>query len=316
MKILMVIVILLVPSTVLAGPQEQTFVPANVKVFINKKQILFDEEPIIINNAILLPLREIAESLDATVKWNQSLNQVFIEKDDEKLILSLESNRVLYDRKLFVMEQAPIVINGHTMVSLRFITTALGTNLTWDEKNRTVNIVDNGNFAELQPAIGDSEVNADKYYKWYDVTVGPNSGPSSEEAKNYILKQGILNEVKDVQYTYIRFNEFGDSVTMVSGIDEDKQEKIIWLNKDRYTGDISIYGTALKNLGLSQETVISILQEKSINEASIKKLYIAPYYKDEIVWFVIAEQEDKQYYYCLDFFTGSVVVEHVLNKGE
>lgn len=93
----MVIVILLVPTTVLAAPQEKAFVPANVKVFINDKQILFDEEPIISNSVILLPLRKIAESLGATVKWEQSLNQALIEKDNKKLILPLKSNRVLYE---------------------------------------------------------------------------------------------------------------------------------------------------------------------------------------------------------------------------
>lgn len=313
---LIVIVMLLVPSTILAAPQEQAFVPANIKVFINDKQILFDEEPIISNNAILLPLRKIAESLGATVKWEQSLNMVFIEKDNKKLSLSLKSNRVLYERKLFVMEQVPIVINGRILVSLRFIAAALGADLTWDEKHRKVHIAENEHFAELRPAIGDSGASADKYYKWYNILAGPSSGPRTEEAKEYVLNHGILNEVKDIQYTHTRFSEVGDSVTMVSGIDKDKQEKLIWLSKDTYTGDISISGMALKNLGLSQKTVISILQEKGINEASIKKLYIAPYYKDEIVWFVIAEQEDKQYYYCLDFFTGAVTTEYVFNKGE
>lgn len=265
----------------------------------------------------MLPLRKIAESLGATVKWEPLLNQtVHIEKDNKKLILSLKSNRVLYERKLFVMEQVPIFINGRTMVSLRFIAAVLGANLTWDEKHRTVHIADNGHFAELQPAIGDSSANADDYYKWYDILIGPDSGPRTEEAKEYVLNHGILNEVKDIQYTYTRFDKFSDSVTMVSGIDKDKQEKLIWLSKDKYTGDISISGIALKNFGLSQETVISILQEKGINEANIKRLYIAPYYKDNIVWFVIAEQEDKQYYYCLDFFTGAIIIENVFNKGE
>ncbi|HBV97170.1 MAG TPA: hypothetical protein DEF36_09000 [Desulfotomaculum sp.] len=90
-----------------AAPQEQPFVPASVKVFINDEQILFEQEPVIYNGAMLLPLRKIAESLGATVKWEPLLNQtVHIEKDKKKLILSLKSNRVLYQRKLFVMEQA------------------------------------------------------------------------------------------------------------------------------------------------------------------------------------------------------------------
>lgn len=313
--ILMSIIILLLCSSAQAASQTQSLAPANVKVFIDDKQIILDEERVIVNNIILLPLRKIAESLDATVKWSPP-NKALITKGGKELVITLENTHVVYGRKLFVMEQAPILINGHTMVSLRFIASVLGANITWDETQRTVNIVDNGHFAELQPAIGDSEANADKYYKWYDVIIGPNSGPNVEEAKDYILKQGILTEVRDIQYTHTNFYVFSDSVTMVSGIDENNQEKIIWLSKDEYTGDISISGTALKNNGLSQETVMSLLQEKGINEASIKKIYIAPYYKDTIYWFIIAEQDDKQYYYCLDFYTGAVAIENVLNNEE
>ncbi len=168
--ILMGIIVLLFASSAQAASQTQSFDPANVKVFIDDKQIIFDEEPVIVNNNILLPLRKIAESLDVTVKWYPP-DKVLITKDDKELVLRLEDTHVLYGRKLFVMEQAPILINGHTMVSLRFIASVLGANITWDETQRTINIIDNGHFAELQPAIGDSGANADKYYKWYDIII-------------------------------------------------------------------------------------------------------------------------------------------------
>lgn len=308
--ILMSIIILLVTSTSQATPMAQSIIPADVKVFINDKQIIFDEEPVIVNNNILLPLRKIAETLNVKVKWYPP-NKVVLKKNDKELILRLEDSHVLYGRELFVMEQAPVLINGHTMVSLRFIASVLGSNIAWDETQRIVNIVDNGHFLELLPAIGDSEANADKYYKWYDILIGPDTGPNFQEAKDYILKQGILTEVRDIQYTRTNFYVFSDSVTMVSGIDENNQEKLVWLSEDEYTGDISISGTVLKNMGLSQEAVISILKEKGLKDASIKELYIAPYNKDTIYWFVIAEQENKLYQYCLDFYTGAVTGEKV-----
>lgn len=61
--ILMSIIILLFTSAAQAAPQTQSFAPANVKVFIDDKQIFFDEEPVIVNSNTLLPLRKIAESL-------------------------------------------------------------------------------------------------------------------------------------------------------------------------------------------------------------------------------------------------------------
>ncbi|HWP97595.1 MAG TPA: stalk domain-containing protein [Syntrophomonadaceae bacterium] len=306
--LIVIIIILVLPSAVFAASQEQNYVPANVAVFVNGEQTIFSEEPIIVNHSVLLPLREIAESLGATVKWQQNPDHVALKKDNKELIVLLESKEVLIGRQLFMMEQIPIIVDGRTMVSFRFISEAMGANLTWDEKNRTVNIVDNGNFAKLPQATSDNSANADKYYKLYDILIGGGDGPEYEEAKHYVLKQGLLNEVKDIQRIY---DEVDGNITMVSGIDEDGQEMYIWLSKDQYVGDISIEGAALRYSGISQEKVISILQEKGINEASIRKLYIAPYGKEHILWFVFAEQGGKRYYYYLDFITGSVFTESI-----
>jgi len=305
------IISLLIPSNPLAATQNLGFVPAKVDVLINGQQIPIAEKTININGVIMLPLRDIAESLGITVKWK---NRVILKKGNQELNIPMDSKEILYDRKIFFMEQAPILVNGHTMVSIRFIAAVLGADVTWDENHSTVNIVDNGNYAKLPSAKNDTEKNEDNYYKWYYVIAGPCSGPGPEDAKEYVLKQGLLIEVNDIQSTYIRFTDLGDSVTMVSGIDKDNQKKIVWLSKDQYVGDISVSGTALKNSGLSKEMVISILQEKGINEASIIKLYIAPYEKDKIVWFVYAEQDDKQYYYCIDFFTGATFIENIFKN--
>lgn len=303
-KILLItIIFLLTPTALLSATQEQNYSPANAKVLLNGVQLVFDQEPIVFNDRILVPIRTIAESLGATVEWQDP--NVNIRKGTTEIVLSVDSKTALRNRKIFFMEQPPVVINGRTMVSLRFIAEALGANVTWDENNRTVTILSDGNFTE--PPEGSK---GDNYYILHDPIAGPDSGPSPEEAKLYILKQGLLNDVKDIVYTPTRFVDYGSYDTMVSGNDELGQEKYIWLTKDKYTGEISVTGTALTKDGLSKETVISIMESKGINKVNIKKLYAAPYTKNQINWFVIAEQENKKYYYYLDFYTGDVVIEN------
>jgi uncharacterized protein YpmB len=63
--------------------------------------------------------------------------------------------------------------------------------------------------------------------------------------------------------------------------------------------------------GAPVETIYSKLEEKGINRGSVKRIYIAPYEKDKICWFVIAGQENKNYYYCFDFRTGEMFIENV-----
>jgi len=319
--ILLVTVILLTPVSALAAINAAgnlNYSPANAKVFLNGKQLTFDQEPVLVENRILVPLRIIAESLGATVEWTGLRPQVTVQKGDTVIGLNIGSNEGFTNsRQIFFLEQPPVLVNGRTMVPLRFLAETLGAKVDWDEKSRIVSISD-GDFMKSDfPEVtenGQGKPGADKYYKLYDLMVGPNYGPPVEEAKAYVLEQGLLKIVKDVQFTPTRFIEYGPTDTMVIGNDESGREKTVWLTKNTYTGDISLTGSVLMNDGVFKETIYSKLEEKGISRESVQKIYIAPYEKNQIYWFVFAEQENKRYYYCFDYKTGEMVIENIFGQ--
>jgi hypothetical protein len=98
---------------------------------------------------------------------------------------------------------------------------------------------------------------------------------------------------------------------MVTGLDANKQEKLIWLSQDPYIGEISLSEIVSKKSGLSQEEILAILQENSIDAVNIKKLYIAPF-ENQINWFIIAEQDENQYFVRIDYYSGEIIEETVI----
>ena len=309
--LLLTMIVLLFPSISLATEKEQKYSESNVKVIVNGNQIFFDQDPVIVHDRIMVPIRTIFESLGGTVEWEPP-GHIILNKGE--IILSLYNNQKVVsrqDRRFFFLEQPPIIVNGRTMVSIRFISETIKSSVKWDENNRTVTILSDGNFigGHEQPEEHGKD---DYYYKLYIPSVGPASGPSPEEAKLYVLRQGLLNDVEEIIHTPIRFREFGGYDTMVSGSDVLGQEKNIWLTKNQYTEEISVTGSALTKESLSQETVETIIEKKGINKANIKEIYASPCSKDQVAWYVIAEQGNKKYYYCLDFYTGDVVEEYTI----
>ena len=288
---------------------------ANARFLINGKELTFEQEPVLVKDRILVPLRKIAESLGASVEWDQGIQQVTVQKGNKVIGLNIDSD-VGFKKTgiIFILEQPPILVNGRTMVSLRFLAEGLGAKVSWDEKNRTVYISE-GDFMELdQPVEPDNEQKQsgntdDNYYKFYNEVAGGQGICPPEEAKTYVLKQVLLKTIKDVQLTPIRFDEVGPTDTMVVGNDELGRGKAVWLTKSPYGGKVSLTGSVLMDDGVSKETVYSKLEEKGINRENVQNIYIAPYTKNQIDWFVIAERENKKYYYCLDFYTGDVVIE-------
>lgn len=261
--------------------------------------------------------KEIAEPLGVTlVGTEKNARFVTLKKNNQRIKLTLYSDdvsnsRMAYlekTRKIFYLEQAPLVINDSIMIPQRFIAEALGADLIWDEKHTTVNIVDNGNFAQLPTGLSFSQTGGasqvDYYYKLYSILIGPAGGPNFERAKNYVLSQGLLKEVAKVERCYTSYEEYCGSETVVSGIDENNQEKIIWLTQNKYVGEISVVASVL-NTGISREKVISLLQEKGIT--NIIRLDLVPStYKGTFTWQVVAEMADKQCYYRVNSFTGAI----------
>lgn len=116
-----------------------------VKVFLDGEELLFDVPPVISEGRTMVPLRRIAESCGYNVTWNESTQRIGLGKDDVLINLNVGKD-IIYVRDKFgsreyVLEVAPFIVNGRTMVPLRAISEHMGYDVTWDEGNRAVLIV-------------------------------------------------------------------------------------------------------------------------------------------------------------------------------
>ncbi|MBE3586179.1 MAG: copper amine oxidase N-terminal domain-containing protein [Thermoanaerobacter sp.] len=291
--LLMFIPIMTFPTMVIG------YSPANIKIYINEKKITFDEDPIVVNGRILVPLRKIAEIFFASIDWKDP--QVLVKKGDVEVILTIGSSKALINRKIIFFEQPPVIVNGRTMVSLRFITEALGAKVVWDSRMRIVKISSEG--LELP--------GNENLYKNNVPLIGPVRGPDFEEAKAYVLSHKLLKDIENMQYTPIRFSEFSDTYTMIAGKDEFDRNKALWLKKDKYTGQVVEVDSVMIDEGIDEERVYFILEQKGIIREMVQKIYLAPYNEGNVCWYVVARTNDKEYYYCLDFKTGVIVIENI-----
>ncbi|MDN4495125.1 copper amine oxidase N-terminal domain-containing protein [Ureibacillus aquaedulcis] len=123
-----------------------------IKVFSNTEELVLDQKPVIKNSRTLVPIRFIAERFGAEVKWDQKKKVVTI-KDKSyfqppSYILPIGQKTVTVINGTEVIKlqlDAPSqVINGRTVVPLRFVGESLGINVRWDSKNKDVYLSDTG----------------------------------------------------------------------------------------------------------------------------------------------------------------------------
>ena len=132
------------PSMQLENPLVKS---RKVNIYKNGSWIYTEQESVIKSDRTLAPLRAISESLGFTVDWNAQSQQVTLQ--DNKRIIHLmigskEAHLNLFDDgkepEIIILDVAPEIINGRTLVPVRFIAESAGADISWDSVARNVNI--------------------------------------------------------------------------------------------------------------------------------------------------------------------------------
>lgn len=124
------------PSVSEQDPNTRSF----IRLYLNNTSLNSEQSPIIQNGRTLVPLRTIAEALNAQVSWDD-VNQVAIIKTENSVLqLPIDNDIVIINDSQLQLDVPAQIINGRTMVPLRFIAEQLQAQVQWNNINRIVTI--------------------------------------------------------------------------------------------------------------------------------------------------------------------------------
>ena len=144
MKLLkLIFVAILMVSTLSFASANHTNAASNISIYLNGSKQTYSNKAIIKNGSTLVPLRGIFESLGATVNWNQSTKTIDAKKGETSIWLKIGSTTTKVNGKNVTISVPAQVVNGSTLVPLRFISEALGAKVEWIQTTKTVKITSN-----------------------------------------------------------------------------------------------------------------------------------------------------------------------------
>jgi len=104
---------------------------------MNGKVVYFpDVKPENVNGRVLVPIRTISEEMGAEVTYNDATKQVLIAKDDTEILLTIGSQEAYVNGEKIMLDVPAMIIEGRTMVPLRFISESMNATVEWTEKLR------------------------------------------------------------------------------------------------------------------------------------------------------------------------------------
>ena len=107
-------------------------------VVLNDSILSFDQPPVIEEGRTLVPMRFLFEQMGANVEWNEETKSARATLNNKAVTFAIDDNEAEVDSQPVTMDVPARLINGKTMVPLRFLSERLGYTITWDEGTRTV----------------------------------------------------------------------------------------------------------------------------------------------------------------------------------
>ena len=146
-----------------------TYAQSNIQVKLDGNYVEFSgQEPTVVNNRTMVPLRGIFENLGYSIEWDADTKTATLKKDNKSISIQTGADSFSVNgvgKKLDVPAQ---ILNGSLMLPLRAICEAAGLSVVWDSNSKTVVMT---NIAQVTNISTDSKEDIKKYLDSYSQIV-------------------------------------------------------------------------------------------------------------------------------------------------
>lgn len=111
-----------------------------ITVVLDGEALVFDVSPRNIDGRIMVPMRTIFETLGADVEWDDETGTITASKDGVYVISVVGDPSMKVGSNTIIMDIAPMIVEGRTLVPIRFVAEAFGIDIDWDEARHEVYI--------------------------------------------------------------------------------------------------------------------------------------------------------------------------------
>jgi hypothetical protein len=123
-------------NVVTPAPAEQgrnaSFFIGSTVMTVNGSNIIMDAAPYIKNGRTYVPVRYLGDALGATTSWDAATQTVTVTKGDKTVVLVIGSKIAKVNGQDVVMDVAPEISNGRTMLPARYVAEGLGYQVGWN----------------------------------------------------------------------------------------------------------------------------------------------------------------------------------------
>lgn len=220
-----------------------------VQLKLNDQLIKSDVPPVVHNERTLVPLRAIMENVNAEVEWDQANYQVTVKTVDKQILLKIDSPVAMVNGQAVRLPDnvPPKIINGRTMVPIRFVAETIGMNVTWEENTRTVVLsqkseevpVDPNEEPKTQVAVKDISVASTQGFTEIRIKT---TGSVSYDELTLVNPTRLIFDLKDTKFELVETKKLLANGTYSTSVSNSavKEVRLSQFNRDPFVTRVVI----------------------------------------------------------------------------
>ncbi|GIP33841.1 beta-propeller domain-containing protein [Paenibacillus sp. J2TS4] len=202
------LLIVMMVSLVSSSFQTSTAMGSEYPVVMNGETVVFETAPYQVGSTMMVPLREWAEALGASVQWDSSAHTATAALEGQEWKVTLHSSTTYRNGAPMELEQPATLQDGRMMVPLRAMSEALGYIVKWDSAQKQV-LVDSENH--FLPQVGSYE----KLKSLLASTVEMNMSGGTLQLAESAVAMDSISKAKEASSA-----DFSATNIQVQGVDE------------------------------------------------------------------------------------------------
>lgn len=109
-----------------------------IRILVDKQLLSTDQDPVIVNDRTLVPLRAIFEALGAEVNWDGATSTVTATRAGDEVVIKIGDTNAKVNGETKILDVPATLMNSRTLVPVRFVSESLGATVDWNDEKKIV----------------------------------------------------------------------------------------------------------------------------------------------------------------------------------
>ncbi len=186
------------------------FAQKEISLYLDGEKIECNPSPVIINDRTMIPARALFEKMGATVSWDGDKRKVGVICGETEIEMIIDKSTAKVNKKEVTLDSPAVIINGRTLIPLRFVGESIGAKVSWDGEERKVLI----ETKEKDPPIIIESVEFTSK-AGYDVVTMTASGKTTVKTMTLKEPERMVIDIQNATLTVLNKSYEGKAVSKV-----------------------------------------------------------------------------------------------------